>query len=139
MEIRVNLGAVGIDLDNLIEAKLKERELPACLGYMIPPMLSKIMDVDDKEILALTESLKDEEKADADMQKFIVSKNIDKTTHSLTKEGLEKIEHSKIDLADIYTSRLIKCVQCPVTDVCNKLTQNYLKVVSMENPQGGIK
>lgn len=131
MDIRVDLGAVGTDLGQLIEAKLDERSLPKCLGNMIPPMLSKVMDVDDKEIFGLTESLKDEETVKIDMMKFVISDNIDKTKISLTKSGLEKIERTKIDLANIYVNRLDKCVTCPVTDVCNKLTQNYLKIISL--------
>ena len=133
MEIRVDLGVVGTDLGQLIEAKLDERKLPKCLGNMIPPMLSKVMDVEDSEILALTASLKDEEKLteEINMQRFVVSGNIDKTKVSLTKVGLEKVEHTKIDLANIYVRRLSACVTCEVAGVCNQLTQNYLKIISL--------
>jgi hypothetical protein len=139
MDIRINLAAVGMNLGSLIEAKLEERKLPACLGNMIPPMLSKIVDIDDKEVIALTESLKDEEKVEADMMRFIISDNIDKTKVSLTKEGLEKIEQSKIELVNRYVNRLNNCVTCSLADTCNKLTQNYLNLIAIEKPKGEIE
>ena len=133
MEVRVNLSAVGTDLGTIIEAKLGERQLPGCLGNMIPPILSKLLDVEDTEIFAKASSLKDEEKAEADMKELVVASSTDVSDMSLTKVGLEKLENTKIHLATVYADRLNKCVSCPLVDVCNKLTTNYLKVVELEN------
>lgn len=133
MEIRINLGAVGTDLGTIIEAKLSERQLPECLGNMIPPILSKLLDVDSTEIFEKTESLKDEEKAEANMKELVVASSADISDMSLTKAGLEKLENTKIHLSTVYAERLNKCVSCPLTDVCNKLTQNYLKIVELES------
>ena len=139
MEIRVNLSAVGTDLGTIIEAKLAERQLPGCLGNMIPPILSKLLDVENTEILAKTLSLKDEEKVIADMKELVIASSVDISDMSLTKIGLEKLENTKIHLATVYADRLSKCVTCEIVDVCNKLTTNYLKVVELENKKGEIK
>ena len=131
MEITVNSAMVGTSLETIIQAKMAERNLPGCLGYMFPSIMSKFIETEDTELLALTESLKDDEKVIVDMKEFIVSGITDTTKLCLTKTGLEKIEKAKIETAILYVDKLKKCTECQYVDVCHRLTQNYLQLVKL--------
>ena len=50
----------------------------------------------------------------------------------MNKSGVERVEQYKIDRADKYTEQLTKCSGCTNVNVCNKLTENYLKVISIQ-------
>jgi hypothetical protein len=131
MEIVVDSSKVGVSLEKTIQAKMAERSLPGCLGHLFPPIMSKFIETEDTELLAKTESLKDDEKINVNMMEFIVSKNIDITEVSLTKEGLEKIEKAKIETATLYVDRIKSCVECQYIDTCHKITQNYLQLIKL--------
>ena len=132
MQIKVNVDAIGKTTDEHIESRFGKQGLPKCIGSMIPPIISRQVAFDDLHVLIAKEALSEKEVVVSDLSKVI---DADETYYKgkvMSKSGVERIEQYKIDRADKYTEQIIKCSICTYENVCNKLTENYLKVISIQ-------
>ena len=129
MKIRINLDGVGTPIDKLITNKLSNLDLPGCFGKMTLPILKKEVIVDDREynILYPTKTLPVSERISPEN---IIS-GTDIKEFSITKESIKKINKIKEDRTNEYVSRISDCLNCKYSDICSKLTLNYLISISI--------
>ena len=132
MKIRVNVDAIGTTTDQHIEDKLAKAQLPICLGSMIPPIIKRQVMFDDLNFLVEKEAISQKEIAIEDVSEVIDADETYYKDKVLNNRAVEEIERYKNERADRYVSQFLKCIRCPLTEVCDKLTQNYLKVISIQ-------
>jgi len=131
MKDQIHVDAVGPTLDSLIEENLEKANLPSCLGNMIPPIMIRMIEVEDHEFFSAKHKIPPQEIAMEDISSLLAT-TIENSDFVLTKKGLDKIQEYKKDRASLYTQHLIKCSNCKVQDLCYKLTTNYLKLINLE-------
>jgi len=137
MKVSINIDKVGGGLDKLIMDKLSEKELPSCLGNMTPPLLSRIINVDDSIVFKPKSSVAKEQVIE-NAAAIVVTRiddlddDLKGTDLVLTKEGLDYIEDYKERRAQEYVDHVSNCVACDLIDICYKLTKNFLTLVRLE-------
>lgn len=145
MKVIVDIDAVGQKLDVLVERALAEAALPTCFGNMVPPILVRTMSMEDTEILKSKGSIPADQVAIEVTSNIIVGKEekekIKNTDLVLTKDAVEEINEYKKDRAERYVKQLVQCSNCTYTDVCDRLTKNYLKFIEIEGQykKGGLR
>ena len=132
MKIKVNVDAIGTPLDEHVENKLTSSGLPTCLGSMIPPIITRQVSFEDLDILVDKEAISEKETVVSDVSKVI---DADATCYHgkvIGKNGVEQVEKYKVERAGKYIEQLVKCCSCTYVNVCDKLTKNYLRVISIQ-------
>ena len=132
MQVKVNVDLIGQSIDEHIESQLKLAGFPTCLGSMVPPIISRQVDFSDVEILIAKEAVSEKEVAVSDVSKLIDSDVAYYRGKVMKQSGVDHIEKYKSDRAGKYAEQVIKCCNCTFTEVCNKLTENYLKILSIQ-------
>lgn len=132
MLIKVNVDMVGSTMGEHIESRLSAAGHPHCLGSMIPPVISRQVPFNDLEILIAKEAVSEKEVMKSDLSKIIDASVDHYQGKVMTQKHLDHIEDYKNDRAAKYVEHVIRCCNCNYTDVCNKLTENYLKVLAIQ-------
>lgn len=132
MRIKVNIDTVGTPLDKFIEDKLGTKGFPICLGSMIPPIITRQVPFEDIDILTDKNAISEKEIIESDISKIVDANPTYCKDKVLGKKGAERLEKYKNDRAEQYTEQLTKCCSCVHVKICNKLTANYLKVISIQ-------
>jgi len=136
MKVSISIDRVGDSLDAKVNALLEDANLPTCMGNMIPLLLARVITVDEKNVFKHKDSVLDEEVV-MGANELVVESSSDKQSglkdnYVLTNEGLDYIENYKEERSRSYVERLLACSICDKTDVCYKLTKNYLKMIELE-------
>jgi hypothetical protein len=132
MQVKVKIDAVGTPLDTYIEKNLTQVGLPTCFGSMIPPIIKRQVLFDDLSILKDREAVSENQIAVDDISEIVDGAKTYCSKRVMDKKGVEKIEEYKEKRAEKYTAQLLKCSQCKFIDICDKLTNNYLRVISVQ-------
>lgn len=144
MKVSINIDKIGKGLDAMIIEELENNKLPPCLGNMTPPLLSRVINVDDSIVFKPKSSVPDEQvirKASEIIVKDVDDvhqvdpkflNDIEGVDLVLTKEGLDYIEDYKEKRAHQYVEHVSGCLTCELIDVCYKLTKNFLALVRLE-------
>lgn len=132
MKVEVNVNAIGTTIDEHIEINLIQAAMPACLGSMIPPIIKRQVPFDEVSILIEREAISEKEVGSSNVAEIINADPLFYKNKVVTKAGVKKIEDYKIKLAKDYTEQLLKCCSCKYVEVCDKLTKNYLKIISVQ-------
>jgi len=136
VKITINIDAIGESLDSLVEKQLIEHDLPKCFGNMVPPILLRIMSMEDTEILKPRGSVTIDQIAVEHIDELVIGteakEQIKNTDLVLIKDAEEEINEYKKNRAAKYVNQLVDCASCPCVDVCDKLTKNYLKFIEIE-------
>ena len=132
MQIKVNVDMLGATMGEHIEGKLGVAGYPPCLGSMIPPVISRQVPFNDLEILIAKEAVSEKEIAISDLSNIIDADSTYYQGKVMTQKHVDHIENYKCDRADKYVEHVVECCNCNYTDVCNKLTENYLKVLAIQ-------
>jgi hypothetical protein len=133
MNILINIDAVGDSTNDIVDKSLHSEDIKPCFGNMIPPLLERMVEIDDEEILAITKSQPEENfDTTVDLKNLIVLSNSPYEDKSLTIAGRTKIEKFKYGRVSAYITQLKLCKSCEDVDVCDKLTRNYLTLISLE-------
>lgn len=131
MKVEIKIDALNPKLDSLIEKGLEEAGLPSCLGNMIPPIMVRMIEVEDAEFFSNRNTISPQEIGMEDTSK-LVRLPMTNTNMVLTIEGLKKLQEYKESRAKVYIEHIKKCSNCDKVDLCYKLTTNYLKMISLE-------
>ena len=132
MRIKVNIDTVGKPLDKYIEEKLETKGLPTCLGSMIPPIITRQVPFEDIDILIDKDAISKKEIIESDISNIVDANPTYCKDKVLGRSGAERLEKYKNDRAEQYTEQLIKCCSCIHVKICNQLTKNYLRVISIQ-------
>jgi hypothetical protein len=136
MKVIVDIDAIGLKLDSLVEQRLAEEGLPICFGNMVPPILVRTLSMEDTEVLKPKGSIPADQVAVEVVNDIVVGaeskEKIRKTDLVLTKVAAEEINEYKKDRAERYVKQLVGCSNCNLVDVCDRLTKNYLKFIEVE-------
>lgn len=131
-DIKIYIDSVEKPINDIINEKLKDANLPSCFGSMIPPIILKKVKFNSTDILAHKHSLVEEDIYDFDINHYIDNEyNETYEDMVITNKGVEYIKTYKETLASIYVAQVIKCSTCTYWEVCNVLTQNYLKALEL--------
>lgn len=132
MRIKVNVDMIGRSIDEHIESGLEASGYPTCLGSMIPPIISRQADFDDLDILIAKEAVSEKEVVVADVGKLIDADVTYYRGKVMKQSGVDRIENYKSGRAAKYVEQVTKCCDCRFTGTCHKLTENYLKILSIQ-------
>lgn len=130
--ITVFVDKCGRSLDEHIKELLNKEALPTCLGCMMPPVVSRVAEFEVDDIVAIKEGCAPEEQAlqkPQDILHFSSEREISK--YVIKKSALNIIEDYKALHAKMYADQIIRCTSCKHVDVCDKLTNNYLRAIEL--------
>jgi hypothetical protein len=132
MKIKVNIDSIGKRVDEYIEEKISTSGFPSCLGSMVPPIISKQVFFDEALILTEKEAVSEKEILYSDISKIVDVESTYSQNKVITKNKAKTIENYKEERANKYAEQVLGCCNCTFVEVCNKLTNNYLKVISIQ-------
>jgi hypothetical protein len=133
MKIKVDVDVIKPLIDDLIEKGLTEKGLPKCLGSMVPPIIRRVTEFEDTDLLSPREAIPVDERTDVDLLELLKGDR-DKygNKYVLTQKGLEKIKAYKEERVKVYVEQLVSCVNCKHEAICYKLTVNYMRLIQLE-------
>ncbi len=126
MKIFINLDKIHPAFDELISQKLKERNLPSCMGFMVVPLLDKVKDFEDTDILVPKGSIASELVVETDLKDLTEGSDAVIEGKILSIEGFRNIISYKEKRAELYADQCLQCSTCKHFTVCDKLTRNTL-------------
>lgn len=133
MQVKININNIGKHIDSHIENELEKNNLPNCLGRLGIPAVRETILVDSEKLFKNRHASNAEDILSFDITQLIQSQ-IDADileNMALSKKGYEYIEERKEMLAHSVVTQLAKCVTCKYIDKCHKITQNYLRTLSI--------
>lgn len=130
--IKIDTDFFPPSIDTLVSEGLSKFGVPQCFGNMVPPMLHRIIEREDTEVLAIKKSVVSDQIHSDDIGRFIKNDVVPLADRILTKEGFEKIQKYKREIAEDYVAQVGKCLNCNCSDICYKLTANYLRTILLE-------
>lgn len=135
MRIRLKINGFGSPTKQLIQEELQSRDLPPCLGNMIPLIIRKVVDFKEDEIMAHRNAVPvDEIGSEFTFENSVNYQQFCKD-YVITQQGIDLLENYKKQCAKDYAEKISKCVVCELQDVCYKLTTNYLELIKLEEMQ----
>jgi hypothetical protein len=130
MKISIKVDELEPTLDSLIKEELERLGLPPCFGNMVPPILKRIIDVDIESVFAERELTPLDQIKKNDVLSFVAGDCFVARQKVLTQKGIDLINTYKKERTTTYVTQLARCASCEFQNVCYKLTDNYLKVIS---------
>jgi hypothetical protein len=130
MKIKIKVDELEPTLDSLIKEELARMGLPTCFGNMVPPILKRIIDVDIESVFEERELTPQEQIKQNDVLSFVAGDSFVAREKVLTQKGIDFINAYKKERMNTYVQQLAKCASCEFQNVCYRLTDNYLKVIS---------
>jgi hypothetical protein len=132
MKIPVILEALDIDIDKHIQDNLKTKGFPSCLGCMYPPLVEYEPNVEITDLFVEPASVDTINIMKINPQSVVPADHADKVKNTIiSKDSYDKVVKQMVFAAEHYSASVIKCVDCKHTEICNKLTTNYLKLVEI--------
>jgi len=132
MKIGINVDALGKSVNDYIGESLEAEGLPPCLGMLYPPVALRIIELEDEGLLVHKNTIPKDEIILDDVSELVLGDKMYDEKYTITKEGAEAIEEYKKETSIAYTKKLLKCKDCATSDLCDKLTKNYLRLLSVK-------
>lgn len=132
MQIKINVDEVRRTTNDHIEELFAQQGFPVCLGSMVPPIISKQAMFPINKILEEKAAVVSKNVEHSELKHIVDSDEIHYRNKVLTVSGADLIERHKKERAEKYTEQVMRCCSCNFTDVCSKLTENYLRVLAIQ-------
>jgi hypothetical protein len=132
--VNINTDAVGTTLESRVNKLLELKQYPTCFGSMVLPLTRKIKHFNPRSILAPKGAISENDIGmDNIINLFVKSEDRDLYgKFILTKTGVKSVSDYKDSVASAYVAQVDKCINCKMTELCSKLTENTLKKMELD-------
>lgn len=129
MRIKINVDCVGKPINEIVGEKLKEKNLPSCIGNMTPPIVPMVVEMDAEKVIKPQADIPADNIVSSDLSNVVLDLPESLKNYALDADGAQHIMGHKEVTSSEYANHIANCVDCEHKELCDRLTYYYLTTI----------